>query len=264
VPEPSGGGLAATFARNAVSALRGHRPPFVLCYHGLGDPATDEDPHGLLLSPSRFAAQLDALLEAGYRLVTAGELWDAVQHGGPRAARGLGAVTFDDGLRDTMALATQMLLARGATGTAYVSPALLGREHPDLPGHAIMDADEVRAMAAQGIEVGAHSSTHLDLAAAPADAAERELHESRAALSDILGTPVLGMAYPFGRYTPETIAAARRAGYRYACACAGTGPWRPYEVPREPVFPSTSPRRLRVKAQGLYGPVHALQRRRSG
>jgi peptidoglycan/xylan/chitin deacetylase (PgdA/CDA1 family) len=261
VPEP-GGGVAATFARNAVGALRGRRPPFVLCYHGLGDADPAGDPHGLMLSPAAFGAQLDALLDAGYRLVTAAELWSAVERGGPRAARGLGAVTFDDGLRETMALATEMLRARGATGTAYIPSALLGREHPDLAGHQIVTADEVRTMAAEGIEVGAHSATHLDLAAADPALAERELHESRAVLTELLGAPVPGVAYPFGRYTPETIAAARRAGYAYACACAGAGPWRAFEIPREPVFPSTSPRRLRVKALGLYGPVHALQRRR--
>jgi peptidoglycan/xylan/chitin deacetylase (PgdA/CDA1 family) len=263
VLERTGGAIATTFARNAVGALRGHRPPFVLCYHGLGEPAPDGDPHGLMLAPATFAAQLDALIDAGYRLVTAGELWDVVQRGGPRAARGLGAVTFDDGLRETMTLATEMLLSRGARGTAYVPAALLGRPHPDLPAQRIVDADELRAMAAEGIEVGAHTATHLDLAATDGATAERELRDSREALSDLLARPVSGMAYPFGRYTPETVAATRRAGYTYACACGGAGPWRPYELPREPVFPSTSQRRLRVKAQGLYGPVHALRRLRS-
>jgi peptidoglycan/xylan/chitin deacetylase (PgdA/CDA1 family) len=263
VRERTGGGLATTFVRNAVSALRGHRPPFVLCYHGLGAPAPDGDPHGLMLAPATFAAQLDALIEAGYRLVTAGELWDVVQRRGPRAARGLGAVTFDDGLHETMTLAAELLLSRGATGSAFVPAALLGRPHPDLPAHRITDADELRAMAAEGIEVGAHTATHLDLAAADRATAERELRESREALSDLLGRPVSGMAYPFGRYTPETVAATRRAGYTYACACGGAGPWRQYELPREPVFPSTDQRRLRLKARGLYGPVHALRPRRS-
>jgi len=54
------------------------------------------------------------------------------------------------------------------------------------------------------------------------------------------------------------VRAAERAGYEYACACAGAGPWRRYEVPRETVSSSTTAKRLRAKAAGLYGPVAAV------
>jgi peptidoglycan/xylan/chitin deacetylase (PgdA/CDA1 family) len=255
------GDAAGVFLRNAALALRRRRAPFVLCYHGLGRPGPGEDEHGLLLDPALFAAHLDVLVEAGYRLVTARELWATVEDRGPAKAAGLGAITFDDGLRDTMRQATEMLAARGAVGTLYAPTALLGHDHPDLPGRPLVDAGELRALADAGWEIGSHGVTHVDLtAAAPADA-DRELRDSRDALAEVLGAPPAGIAYPFGRHTPATDEATRRAGYAYACACAGAGPWRPYAVPREPVFPSTTALRLRVKAAGLYGPVHVLRGR---
>lgn len=250
-------------AQNTMRLVRDRRPPFVLCYHAV-EAGDGSDPHGLRVAPEAFAAQLDALLEAGYTLVTAGELWERVERRGPRAARGLGAITFDDGLAESLRLAAAMAAQRDVRLTAYVPSALLGLEHPDLPGRAIVHASRLRELADAGMEIGGHSATHADLAALEPERAAAELRESRVRLQEILDRPVRGMAYPFGRYTPATIAATRAAGYGYACACAGAGPWRQYEIPREPIFPSTSVLRVRIKAAGLYGPVHALQRRRGG
>lgn len=256
--------VARTFARHAVDAVAGHRPPFVLCYHGIGEATPDEDPHGLLVSRETFTSHVDALLGAGYRLVTAGELWAQVAGGGPAAARGLGAITFDDGLADTMHAAVEILSRRGAAATAYLAPGLLGAPHPDLPTRRILDRAEVAPLAAAGIEIGAHSDHHADLSILRPELARAEVRRSRKVLQQLTGEPIAGMAYPYGRYNERTIASVREAGYSYACACAGAGPWTAYEVPREPVFPSTDVRRLRVKVAGLYGPVHELQRRRPG
>jgi peptidoglycan/xylan/chitin deacetylase (PgdA/CDA1 family) len=250
------------FAANAARLVRDRRPPFVLCYHGIGVAAPGSDPHGLLITPDAFAAHLDALDDAGYRLVTVGELWPRVAASGPRAARGLGVITFDDGLEETLGAALEIARRRDAILTAFVPSGLLGSRHPDLPDKRIADERRLRELADAGIEIGGHSATHVDLVAAGPDHAADEVRRDRDTLQEILDRPVAGMAYPYGRYDAQTIAATRDAGYAYACACTGAGPWRAYEVPREPVFPATSITRLRVKVAGLHGPVHALRRSR--
>lgn len=246
------------FARQAAAALRGRRPPFALCYHGVGTIPESENAHGLFVSAELFAAHLDALLARGYRLVTVEELWDAVARGGG-AAEGLGAITFDDGLADTLHVAADLLRERGATATAFLAPGLFGADHPDLPvPRRIVRGDELAGLEASGIVVGAHSVDHVDLRRMEREAAIDELRRSRTELEAILGHPVTTMAYPFGEYSEETIELAREAGFEVACACAGAAPWRPLALPREPVFPSTSPRRLQVKAAGLYFPFQSL------
>src|SRR5438552_2657543 len=45
------------------------------------------------------------------------------------------------------------------------------------------------------------------------------------------GTPVGTFAYPFGRYGPEAIAAARDSGMT-AAVTTGSGSWAPYEITR--------------------------------
>jgi len=248
-----------TFAQHALALAGGRRPPFALCYHGIGRETPATDPHGLMITPERFAAHLDALVTRGYRLVGVTELWQAVAHGG-RAADGLGAITFDDGLADTLHLAADLLAARQATATAFLAPGMLGADHPDLaPGRRILRADEVPALETLGFEIGVHSYDHADLLPLPEPQQEADLRRSREFVEALVGHPVRIMAYPFGRYDAVTVRAARAAGFTIACTVAGCGPWDPLALPREPVFPSTTPGRVRVKAAGLYGPLRTLR-----
>lgn len=244
---------------NVVAAASGRRLPFALTYHGIGDVAPTDDPHGLVTSRESFARHLDLLIACRYRLVGITELYVALARGG-RAADGLGAVTFDDGLADSMQLAAELASARGATVTAFLSPGLFGKDHPDLPpGQRILRADEVAQLEHVGVEIGGHSYHHVELPALPRRVQLEELRDSRTALEELVGHPVTTMAYPYGRYDATTIAAAREAGFNVACGNDGSGPWRALELPREPIFPSTSLLRLRLKAAGLHGPVTAAR-----
>lgn len=244
---------------HALQGLRGRRPPFALCYHGIGDERPQDDPYGLMIPQEQFAAHVDALLDRGYRLVGVTELWEAISDP-DRSANGLGAITFDDGLADTMHAATEVLSARGQTATAFLATGLLGRDHPDLGSpRRILTPQEVVELEAAGIEIGAHSVSHADLAELDEDASFEEMRASRETLEEILGHPVRTMAYPFGRHTAATRRAAERAGYDIACGCTGAGRWRPMELPREPVHPSTSIRRIKLKAAGVYAPLLAMK-----
>ncbi len=251
--------LVRHLVEHGAAAARGRRLPFALTYHGIGDEDVAEDPHGLMMPPARFAAQLDALLDAGYRLVGVTELWTAVSRGG-RAADGLGAITLDDGLAASMHAAAEICAPRGVTPTLFLAPGLFGRDHPDLrAGHRILRPEEVPLLERAGCEIGAHSQEHVKLPLITPSARLHELRRSRAVLEELLEHPVLTMSYPFGRHDAATRSAAAQAGYTVACANDGAGSWRALALPREPVFPATTLTRLRIKAAGLYAPVHALK-----
>lgn len=231
----------------------------VLCYHGIGSAPDSGDPHGLYVTESLFAEHLDLLCTLGYRLVGAGELAQRVQSAGPAGAKGMAAVTLDDGLADAVDAAERMLAARGGRGTAFVLPGLMGRQHPHVPSRGLVSHTQLTDVASGGVlEIGSHSLTHRDLQTLPAPEVLADLRSSRSQLEELLGRPVEGLAYPFGRWDTATAGAAADAGYAYACACSGAGPWNRFALPREPVFPSTSARRLRLKAAGLYGPLAAI------
>ena len=243
------------FASHAVGAGLGRQYPFVLCYHGVGSIAGPSDPNSIFVGRSLFESHLEVIAEQGYELVSVGELWRHVRDG---SGLGLGSVTFDDGLVKTVREGLPLLLERGVRCSIFVPTGLMGQPHPDLHGELIVSAEEVCELAAAGVEIGAHSVDHLPLNQLSYADALDQMRRSRADLEDLLGEPVTAMAYPFGAFDRLTTAAAKQAGYEIACACSGPGPWRAMSVPREPVFASATPLRLRLKMAGLYGPAYAM------
>lgn len=249
---------AAAWASDAVRAARGSRPPFVLCYHGVGSGGD----HGLTLPVGLFERHLDFIAARSYRTLHVSELWDRIASGADTER--LGALTIDDGLAASTSEMADILARRGLTATVYVATGLLGRPHPHLSsGARIVDRAELLELAQRGLEIGAHSVDHADLRRLDDAATLDQLRRSRATLEDLLGRPVTSMAYPFGSFDARTMAAAEQAGYRTACGCSGPGSWRALALPREPVYPSTTPFRLRLKVAGLYGPGHAAARIRN-
>lgn len=91
-----------------------------------------------------------------------------------------------------------------------------GLERRDLV--AFVSWDEVREMHASGIECGAHSVSHYNLAAISPECLHRELADSRAAIETQTGAAVVSLAYPFGGHEHHSEAvrmAAQTAGYQF-------------------------------------------------
>jgi peptidoglycan/xylan/chitin deacetylase (PgdA/CDA1 family) len=180
----------------------------VLLYHSVADDRVSED--RFAVSPAMFESHVDAIEASGRVTLTMGELADCLRGERPLPERAA-AVTFDDGFADN-AGAAMSLLSRGLRSTLYITTGELGapdRLTPSLVGEL---AD------APGIEIGAHGVRHRYLD----ELGERELaHEvsaSRAALEDMIRTPVHSFAYPHGGYDRRVRAAVIDAGYRCAAA----------------------------------------------
>jgi peptidoglycan/xylan/chitin deacetylase (PgdA/CDA1 family) len=204
----------------------------VLGYHGIAESRRRDDLSLLLLAPGRFRSQLELLRAAGFRFVTLLEL-ARLADGGPPPP-GLAAVTFDDGMRNNHEIALPILQEFDIPATVYVTIGFIGASSPwigpDGDG-AMMDEAQLRDLAAAGWELGAHTMTHPDLSTMDYDACRQEIEQSRVELEEIAGAPVETFAYPFGRYGPEAIAAARDSGL-IAAVTTGSGSWAPYELTR--------------------------------
>jgi len=199
-------------------------------YHSVS-PATTPDPNLLRVHPDRLDAQLRSLARMGLRGVSLGELVAARDRG--EGAR-MVALTFDDGYRDFLEHAVPVLDRHGMTGTVYVVAGRLGGENdwdegPRLP---LMDADEVRAVAAAGHEVGSHSAGHAHLAGLDPAALREEVAGSRLALEEVLGRPVQGFCYPYGDFDRAAAQAARDAGYDHACVTRDYSVADRFTIPR--------------------------------
>jgi peptidoglycan/xylan/chitin deacetylase (PgdA/CDA1 family) len=89
-----------------------------------------------------------------------------------------------------------------------------------LPRDLMMRSDQVRALHAAGMEIGAHTVSHPILAAIDASRAEEEIVASRDRLAEITGAPARAFAYPNGKpgvdYRGEHVDMVRRAGFAVA------------------------------------------------
>jgi peptidoglycan/xylan/chitin deacetylase (PgdA/CDA1 family) len=204
--------------------------PPVFMYHSIS-PSAEPDPHRLRVHPDRLDRHLRLLSRLGLRGVSLGELLRA---GEQAQASGLVGLTFDDGYTDFLDHAVPALERHGMTGTLYVVAGRLGGandwdEGPRLP---IVDADQVRAVAAAGHEVGSHTMTHPRLAGADPAVLAAEVGESRRVLEDVLQAEVAGFCYPYGSFDAAAADAVRAAGYDHACVTGDYDPGDRFTLPR--------------------------------
>jgi peptidoglycan/xylan/chitin deacetylase (PgdA/CDA1 family) len=68
-----------------------------------------------------------------------------------------------------------------------------------LAPHPMMSEEQVRVLADEGFEIGAHTCSHPILLQIPDDRARREMHESRARLQAVTGQTIDMFAYPNGK-----------------------------------------------------------------
>jgi peptidoglycan/xylan/chitin deacetylase (PgdA/CDA1 family) len=160
------------------------RPPAVLAFHGVGPAAGDEA--RLLITLDRLESQIRYLKRRGYRFFTAEGILD-----GGVPGNGTAVLTFDDGFRSWLTDAAPLLERLGVRGTFYVSPGLFGKQHWRVPGDAgrLLDEDEARALAADGMELGSHALSHPDLRLLDGRELAFELRESKAAVEQLTGRP---------------------------------------------------------------------------
>lgn len=237
----------------AEDPIRIRRLPLILMYHSVG--AVGRDPYRLCVSPARFTAQMDWLAQRGLRGVSVAGLLRARAEGTDDRLVG---ITFDDGYDNLIDHALPVLGRHGFTATMFVLPGRLSGVNDwdeGLPW-SLLSASGIGELASAGMEIGSHTVTHARLAGA-ASSALAEIADSRAALEDLTGEPVLGFAYPYGSVDQRARDAVRRAGYEYACSVSPHGAPGRFALPRVPVAQADGPAWMSVK-RALYRPRFAL------
>lgn len=222
---------APSIVRRALPVFA-QRCTSVLAYHGIADLPLSADPLRLMIPPERLRAQVRALREAGFELVTVSELARRTTSGTPPP--GLVALTFDDAFLNLLEPLLS-LAGEGAPTTVYVTTDWIGGRSPGIPDQErgrILDREELRSLAEAGVEIGAHTLSHPDLTTLPFSDSVRELRESGQVLESIIGRPVTTAAYPFGRFTEESLRAAREAGFEVALAVEEGRGWEPLAMSR--------------------------------
>jgi peptidoglycan/xylan/chitin deacetylase (PgdA/CDA1 family) len=187
----------------------------ILTYHRVHVYATEltKSTPDLTIEPSVFAAEIAALDRHGYHSIGQRQLFQALFEARPLPPKPV-LISVDDGYVDDVTQILPVLRAHHMIATFYV---ITGRFHE--PG--FLTPGQVRRLDAAGMDIGAHTRTHVSLPALAGAALSAQVAGSRHDLERVLGHTVDFFAYPYGAFNPAVVSAVRRAGFVLAVTTAG-------------------------------------------
>ena len=228
----------------------------ILEYHMITD-ETDEESYGYAVPPADFAAQLDYLKSEGYTTITLMDFLRA-KKGKQELPEKPIILTFDDGYEDNYTEMLPLLEERGMTGVVFMVTNDIGQK-------GYLTWDELKDMAAYGIEIGSHTANHLPLTTLDRDKQMEEIKLSKL-LMEWNGLPtVFTLSYPMGDYNTAIPVYLRQNQYLAAVtgdAGLNTFETNPYLLQRTNI---PHPRfgllefRLRLYKAALWTKLHIRQ-----
>lgn len=189
------------------------------CVYAIPEGA-DRREQALCVHPDKFSWQMEDLARRGYRTLSLDEYLAGLKGARPPARSLL--LTFDDAYAHLDKIVTPILRRLSFSAVVFAPWQHLGSTNTwdshlvNLSKLRIADAEQLAAMDRGPWEVASHSLRHVDLRTMSASQRQTELRESRERLSELLGRPVLALAYPFGNHDPAVRRDAQQAGYRLA------------------------------------------------
>lgn len=200
---------AAVFALCLVSAI----PVFaqssasVVMYHRFGEddfPATN-------IRLDQFDAHLEEIKKGGYNVVSLNDLVDKLKNGDELPDKTL-AITIDDGYASIYEEAFPRFKKAGIPFTIFISTDPIDRGYAGYLSWA-----QIREMSDHPlVTIGAHTASHLHMAAASQARVGDEMARSLARLEEKLGYRPDIFAYPYGEASLDAINVVRGFGMKAA------------------------------------------------
>lgn len=239
----------------------------ILAYH---DIPTKPKSDGYSVPFDLFKAQVQSFIDAGWSFVALSQIEGYYLRGEPLPEKSV-HVTFDDGDKGVFVNAHPWLKARGIPHSVYPYITLIQSKRKNA-----MTWDDLKAMVADGVEVGSHAYDHPILTKPPAgvkaDPAKyaawlkMEIADAKAKLEAVLGVRVFAFSLPFGMADTASMAAIKAAGFTLALNILGgdngadTDPYNLYRVLAVPAYKPaqllglamTPPLPVRIAAPGPF------------
>ncbi len=211
----------------------------VFCYHGI-----EPEPDNFYFNRTAdFTQQMQTLAEEGFESITCKQLADYLSGEQDLPEKSV-LLSFDDGNLCVYEKACPIMEQYGFRATLFLITGSMG-------GEAHMGWQHIRDLHARGYEIGAHTLTHANLTK-PAEGQSLEEHQAavveeltapKEKIEQMIGEPVVAVAYPYGNYDEFVMSAVREAGYRLGFSIdrgavdEQSNPWR---LPRQMVVRDNS------------------------
>lgn len=182
----------------------------ILCYHNIKNFDASDGPMTKVYSvkPADFAAQMNALSEAGYHTILPAQLYEYLVHDGPLPSKPI-MITFDDTRGEQYTIGAAEMEKYGFKGVFFVMTVSINRPN-------YLTAEEIKKLSDDGHVVGAHTWDHHMVTKYSGDDWNTQLVKPKAKLEEIAGTTVTYFAYPFGLWNKEAIPKIKESGYEMA------------------------------------------------
>jgi peptidoglycan/xylan/chitin deacetylase (PgdA/CDA1 family) len=179
----------------------------ILMYHVIAAPPTGAPFPGLYVSPQEFAAQMQALKDAGWHAVTLDQLRSHWKAGTPLGPGKPIVLTFDNGYQSQYTQALPVLQRLGWVADENIQLSGLP------PSQGGLGQEQIRGLVAAGWELDTQGFSHADLIKLGPEQLHYEVTVARSVLQRRYHVPVNWFCYPSGHYDPTVVAEVRAAGY---------------------------------------------------
>lgn len=196
--------------------MNGSRFP-VLMYHNV-----HPDTSVISISPETFVQQIEWLDTRGYKAIGLSYLIEHLRTGKEISENSI-FLTFDDGYASLHKYVFPLLRNYGFSATIFLVSGYCGRDNDwpgqlsNIPRMPLLDWDQIQEMDRQGIEFGAHTTSHPMLDELNPDEIKDEIRGSKEFIEKRLGHKIISFAYPYGRFNKK-VKTIVEGEYRGACS----------------------------------------------
>ena len=190
----------------------------ILMYHSIELMPKSTVMRGMYVPPDRFHFQMKLLKILGYKGLSVRELKPYLE--GEKIDKVIG-ITFDDGYLNNLINAAPILKKFNFTATCYLVSEYIGKTNlwdkpKGISQKPLMTSEEVYKWLSFGMDIGAHTQTHINLKSVSKEKAEREIIECKQDLEKKFNVSIEDFCYPFGKFDDSISNMARKAGYSSA------------------------------------------------
>jgi peptidoglycan/xylan/chitin deacetylase (PgdA/CDA1 family) len=155
-----------------------------------------------VVTEGEFRRQLESIRAEGLHGVSVSEALDHLRRGAHRCV----CLTFDDGCDTDLLVAAPVLREAGFNATVFIVAGFIGTPR-------FLDGSQLRELHHAGLEIGSHSMTHRHLSDLDDRELRAELRASKDRLEQLVGSPVVHLSCPNGRWSPRVAQFAKEVGY---------------------------------------------------
>lgn len=234
----------------------------VLMYHRVVDDEKYAGVYDTHVTLENFEKQMKYIKDNGYETITFEDIANE-EYKNRFNNKKYVIITFDDGYKDNLKNALPILKKYNLKAVLfYVTDETYNRWDTDAENRPkekkfeLMNLEEIKELYSSGlIEIGGHTTTHLDMPLIEKEKLKKDLEESRDKIEKITGKKPVSFAYPWGRNNETCRKIVEEVGYKFAVSTeSGSSCFSDdlFEIVRVGIYSKDDIKKFEQKISGNY------------